>query len=203
MAERRLIFNTKGFQLGYIEGNAVFDLSGRRRCSYTGATGNLGDFDSGKILGHISLDGTFVGASWLSEDLFGKPIGEAHPDRLVKVQGPHSRKVRGAHSRKVQGANTRVERTTTQRPEDLPTKKTPQLAESAAHAETLSKSGGDPEPGLSVADQVSDPPHALPSVSDREDTDGTPGSTTPSPAESEMLSRAIGMIRSALVKKES
>ena len=97
MAERRLIFNAKGFQLGYIEGNAVFDLSGRRRCSYTGATGNLGDFDSGKILGHISLDGTFVGASWLSEDLFGKPRGEAHPDRLVKVQGPHSRKVRGAY----------------------------------------------------------------------------------------------------------
>jgi hypothetical protein len=45
MAERRLIFNAKGFQLGYVEGNAVFDLNGRRRCSYTGATGNLGDFD--------------------------------------------------------------------------------------------------------------------------------------------------------------
>ena len=200
MAERRLIFNTKGFQLGYIEGNAVFDLSGRRRCSYTGATGNLGDFDSGKILGHISLNGTFVGASWLAEDLFGKPRGEAHPDRLVKVQGPHSRK----DSRKVQGANTRVERATTQRPEDLPTKTTPQLADPAAQAETLSKSGGDPEPGLSAPDQVSDQLRALPSVPDREDTHETPpGSTTPSPAESEMLSRAIGMIRSALVKKES
>ena len=200
MAERRLIFNTKGFQLGYIEGNAVFDLSGRRRCSYTGATGNLGDFDSGKILGHISLDGTFVGASWLSEDLFGKPRGEAHPDRLVKVQGAHNRKVRGAHSR---SAEIRVERATTQRPEDLPTKTTPQLADPPGHAETLSKSGGDPEPGLSAADQVSDQPQALPSVPDREDTQGTPGSMTPSPAESEMLSRAIGMIRSALVKKES
>jgi hypothetical protein len=195
MAERRLIFNTKGFQLGYIEGNAVFDLSGRRRCSYTAATGNLGDFDSGKILGHISLDGTFVGASWLSEDLFGKPRGEAHPDRLVKVQGPHSRKGRGA--------NTRVERATTQRPEDLPTKTTPHLADPAGHAETLSKSGGDPEPGLSATDQVSDQLQTLPSVPDREDPLGTLDSTTPSPAESEMLSRAIGMIRSALVKKES
>jgi hypothetical protein len=144
MAERRLIFNAKGFQLGYVEGNAVFDLNGRRRCSYTGATGNLGDFDSGKILGHISLDGTFVGASWLSDDLFGKPRGEARPDRLVKVQG--------AHNRKVQRARSRVERAPTQRPEDL---------------------------------------------------QGTPGSMTPSPAESEMLSRAIGMIRSALVKRES
>jgi len=90
MAERRLIFNAKGFQLGYIEGDAAFDLSGRRRCSYTGATGNLGDFDSGKILGHISLDGTFVGASWLSDDLFGKPKGEARPDRFVKARGAHS-----------------------------------------------------------------------------------------------------------------
>jgi hypothetical protein len=114
MAERRLIFNAKGFQLGYIEGDAVCDLTGRQRCSYTGATGNLGDLDSGRILGHISLNGTFVGASWLAEDLFGKPRGEAHPDRLVKVQG--------AHRRKVQGARRRVERATTQRPEDLPTK---------------------------------------------------------------------------------
>ena len=196
MAERRLIFNAKGFQLGYIEGDAAFDLSGRRRCSYTGATGNLGDFDSGKILGHISLNGTFVGASWLAEDLFGKPRGEAHPDRLVKVQGPHSRKVRGAHRR--------VERAPTQRPEDLPTKTAPQLADPPGHAETLSKSGGDPEPGLSAPDQVSDQLRALPSVPDRKDTHETPpGSTTPSPAESETLSRAIGMIRSALVKKES
>ena len=99
MAERRLIFNAKGFQLGYVEGDAAFDQSGRRRCSYTAATGNLGDFDSGKILGHISLNGTFVGASWLADDLFGKPRGEAHPDRLVKVQGAHNRKVRGARRR--------------------------------------------------------------------------------------------------------
>jgi hypothetical protein len=191
MAERRLIFNAKGFQLGYVEGNAVFDLNGRRRCSYTGATGNLGDFDSGKILGHISLDGTFVGASWLSDDLFGKPRGEPRPDRLVKA--------RSAHNRKVQGARSRVE----ERPEDLPTKTAPQLADPPGHADTFSKSGGDPEPGLSAADQASDQLRALPSVPHGEDTQGTPGSMTPSPAESETLSRAIGMIRSALVKRES
>ena len=96
----------------------------------------------------------------------------------------------------------RVERAPTQRPEDLPTKTAPQLADPPGHAETLSKSGGDPEPGLSAADQVSDQPQALPSVPHGEDTHGTPGSMTPSPAESEMLSRAIGMIRSALVKKK-
>jgi hypothetical protein len=195
MAERRLIFNAKGFQLGYIEGDAAFDLSGRRRCSYTGATGNLGDFDSGKILGHISLDGTFVGASWLSDDLFGKPKGEARPDRFVKA--------RGAHNRKVQGARNRVARATTQRPENSWTETAPQLADPPGHAETLSKSGGDPERGLSAADQASDQPQALPSVPHGEDPQGTPGSITPSPAESEMLSRAIGMIRSALVKRES
>jgi hypothetical protein len=156
---------------------------------------NLGDFDSGKILGHISLDGTFVGASWLSDDLFGKPRGEARPDRLVKAQG--------AHNRKVQEARSRVARAPTQRSEDLRTKTAPQLADPPGHAETLSKSGGDPEPGLSAADQVSDQPQALPSVPDQEDIQGTPGSMTPSPAESEMLSRAIGMIRSALVKRES
>ena len=194
MAERRLIFNAKGFQLGYLEGDAAFDLSGRRRCSYTGATGNLGDFDSGKILGHISLDGTFVGASWLSDDLFGKCRGEARPDRLVKAQG--------AHNRKVHGARSRVDRTHTQRPEDLRTETARQLADPAGHAETLSKSGGEPEPGLSAADQVSDQLHALPSAPDREDTQGTRG-LIPSPAESETLSRAIGMIRSALVKRQS
>jgi hypothetical protein len=195
MAERRLIFNAKGFQLGYVEGDAVFDLNGSRRCSYTGATGNLGDFDSGKILGHISLDGTFVGASWLSDDLFGKPNREARPDRLVKAQG--------AHNRQVQGARNRVARATTQRPENSWTETAPQLADPPGHAETFSESGGDPEPGLSVAAQVSDQPQALPSIPNGEDTQGTPGSMPPSPAESEMLSRAIGMIRSALVKRES
>lgn len=187
MAERRLIFNAKGFQLGYLEGNAVFDLSGRQRCNYTGATGNLGDLDSGKILGHISLDGTFVGASWVSDDLFGKPRGEARPDRLVKVQGAHNR----------------VERAVTRKPEDLPTETAPQLADPPGHAETLSKSGGDSQSGLSAADQASNQLHALPSAPDREDIHGTLGSTIPSPAESEMLSRAIGMIRSALVKEQS
>jgi len=41
MVERTPIFNAKGFQLGYIEGNAVFDFNGTQRCSYARATGNL------------------------------------------------------------------------------------------------------------------------------------------------------------------
>jgi hypothetical protein len=129
----------------------------------------------------------------------GRPVWKtkrgSSPDRLVKAQGPHNRKV--------QGARSRLARAPTQRSEDLRTKTAPQLADPPGHAETLSKSGGDPEPGLSAADQASDQPQALPSVPHGEDPRGTPGSITPSPAESEMLSRAIGMIRSALVKRES
>lgn len=119
----------------------------------------------------------------ISNDLFGKPRGEARPDRLVKVQGAHNR----------------VERAVTRKPEDLPTETAPQLADPPGH--TLSKSGGDSQPGLSAADQASNQLHALPSAPNREDIHG--GSTTPSPVESEMLSRAIGMIRSALVKEQS
>ena len=47
MLGRTLIFDTKGLQLGYIEGTRL-DLSGTQRCSYTGATGNLGDLNNGK-----------------------------------------------------------------------------------------------------------------------------------------------------------
>jgi hypothetical protein len=83
MAERSPIFSTKGDrpQIGYIEGNEAFDLFGRQRCSYSAATGNLCDFDSGKIVGHVSLEGNFVGASWIADELFGqRHDGEADAD---------------------------------------------------------------------------------------------------------------------------
>jgi hypothetical protein len=74
MAERRPIFVNKGSlpQIGYIEDNEAFDLSGRRRCSYNAESGNLCDFDTGKIVGHVSLAGFFVGASWIADELFGQ-----------------------------------------------------------------------------------------------------------------------------------
>ena len=31
--------------------------------------------NSGRIVGHVSLDGNFVGASWLAEELFGQRQG--------------------------------------------------------------------------------------------------------------------------------
>jgi hypothetical protein len=87
MSDRTLIFNAKGAQVGYIEGSRAFDLRGRERCNYARATGNLYDLKSEKIVGYISLNGTFVGLTWISEELFGKPSGEVHPDRaLAKKQ---------------------------------------------------------------------------------------------------------------------
>jgi hypothetical protein len=82
MSDRSLIFNAKGVQIGYIEADRAFDLTGRERCKYARATRNLSDLNSEKIVGHVSLDGTFAGLSWIAEELFGKPSGEVHP-------GPH------------------------------------------------------------------------------------------------------------------
>ena len=61
MSDRSLIFNAKGTQIGYVEGSRAFDLSGRERCNYARKTGNLTDLTGEKIVGYISLDGTFVG----------------------------------------------------------------------------------------------------------------------------------------------
>jgi hypothetical protein len=74
MADHKPIFRTKGgrAQIGYIEKDEAFDLSGRRRCNYNGVTGNLHDLKTDKIVGHVSLAGNFVGASWLADELFGQ-----------------------------------------------------------------------------------------------------------------------------------
>jgi hypothetical protein len=75
MSDRTLIFNAKGAQIGYIEADRALDLTGRERCKYARATGNLSDLNDEKIVGHVSLDGTFVGLCWISDELFGKPSG--------------------------------------------------------------------------------------------------------------------------------
>ena len=48
MAERSPIFSTKGEQIGYVQGNAAFDLFDRHRCGYDAATGNLSDSNNWK-----------------------------------------------------------------------------------------------------------------------------------------------------------
>jgi hypothetical protein len=80
MAERKPIFLHKRSrpQIGYIEGDEVFDLSGNRRCIYNAANGNLSDFDTGKLVGHISLQGFFVGTSWIADELFGQHAPAKH-----------------------------------------------------------------------------------------------------------------------------
>jgi hypothetical protein len=91
MSDRSLIFNAKGVQIGYIEADRAFDLTGRERCKYARATRNLSDLNSEKIVGHVSLDGTFAGLSWIAEELFGKPSGEVHPGRTIRKQRPRYR----------------------------------------------------------------------------------------------------------------
>ena len=83
MSDRSLIFNAKGAQIGYIEGERAFDLTGRECCRYARATGNLSELNSEKIVGYVSLDGAFAGLSWISDELFGKPSGD--------LSGPHCR----------------------------------------------------------------------------------------------------------------
>jgi hypothetical protein len=86
MSDRGLIFNAKGAQIGYIEADRAFDLTGRERCKYARATGNLFELNGEKIIGHVSLDGTFVGLTWISDELFGKPSNEVHPGIVVRKQ---------------------------------------------------------------------------------------------------------------------
>src|SRR3984957_2145007 len=71
MGECSPIFGKGSTQIGYIAGGEAFDLSGRKRCNYSKETGNLFD-DSRKTVGHISLAGKFIGASWIADEFFPK-----------------------------------------------------------------------------------------------------------------------------------
>jgi hypothetical protein len=74
MADRTPIFSTKvGTQIGYVENGGAFDLSGRRRCNYNAATGNLSDPVTEKIVGYVSWDGNFVVPSRIAAELFEQP----------------------------------------------------------------------------------------------------------------------------------
>jgi hypothetical protein len=103
-------------------------------------TGNLCDSNSEKVIGHVSLDGTFVGASWLSDELFGKPSGEADADRS------RARTHRARH---------RPKQASVQRPNNLP----PRTAVSKEPEKPLAHSqpsSGDPQAGLNTSEKVSD-----------------------------------------------
>jgi hypothetical protein len=77
--------------IGYFDGEGAYDLSGRLRCRYNEVTGNLSDPETGKIVGHISLEGRFVGLSWLAAELFPSPTMDlvqaaSSSDQPVEVQ---------------------------------------------------------------------------------------------------------------------
>jgi hypothetical protein len=85
MADRRPLFSTKGgTQIGYVENGGAFDLSGRRRCDYNAATGNLSDPDTEKIVAYVSKEGSFVVPSRIAAELFEQPgDGEASTPSLT------------------------------------------------------------------------------------------------------------------------
>ena len=187
MAERRLIYNAKGVQLGYLEGDVAFDLSGRQRCNYNGASGNLFDSSSERAIGHISLDGTFVGPSWISDDLFGKPTGEGYATRPV-----------GTH-----GANRPRTRASAKRSDALPASPKPEqpVDNPAPDARSEFQSDNEGETDLSSS-EVSDQELTEPLGPGGDAVPEPPESTSSSPPANELLSRAIGMIRDALAKEQ-
>jgi hypothetical protein len=85
MADRIPIFGAKAAkcQIGYVENGGAFDLSGRRRCNYDAATGNLSDPVTEKIVGYVSFAGNFVVPSRIAAELFEQP-GDS------EVSTPHS-----------------------------------------------------------------------------------------------------------------
>jgi hypothetical protein len=97
MAERSPIFSTKGEQIGYIQGNAAFDLFDKHRCGYDAATGNLSDSTTGKIIAYVSWVKKFVVPSRMAAELFGQS-GEAHADlsNMVELPSPSSEDSRPA-----------------------------------------------------------------------------------------------------------
>jgi len=94
MVERSPIYSAKhrSLKIGYIEGGEAFDLSGNKRCNYNPKTGNLLEFDSEKVIGHVSLANFFVGSSWIADELF--PQFDTNESPLT----PASKVAAGGHS---------------------------------------------------------------------------------------------------------
>jgi hypothetical protein len=188
MSDRSLIFNAKGAQIGYTEGDRAFDLTGRERCNYAPATGNLSELNGKKIVGYVSLDGTFVGLSWMSDELFGKPSAEVHPDRTLArkprlLLRPNKAKVQRPEKSGVKEPGLTLQTATAPHPENL-----------AEHSPTAFKAVGDPGRGSNTSKIVVDEVPLL------EGEVGRPDSSNSSSTENELFGRAIGMIRSALEK---
>ena len=92
MADRTPIFGTKAAksQIGYIENGGAFDLSGRRRCNYNAATGNLSDPVTEKLVGYVSLDGNFVIPARIAAELFEQPGDSEASTPSSTAEGEHA-----------------------------------------------------------------------------------------------------------------
>ena len=51
-------------------------------------TGNLSDLGTQKVVGHVSLEGRFVGLSWVAAELFPAPAMESLP--IVSSSDQHA-----------------------------------------------------------------------------------------------------------------
>jgi hypothetical protein len=187
MPDRSLIFNAKGLQIGYVEDNRAFDLAGRERGKYARATSTLTDLHGKKIVGYISLDGTFVGLSWVSDELFGRPTGEVHPDSALARKQRLQQRPKKVNMQQPQKSNVKE-------PKDVapPIAAVPLPGSPVDHSPST-ESGEDLET-VSIASEVADQAP----VPYRELTVSPQDSTKSFSTQDELVDRAIGMIRSAL-----
>ena len=100
MAARTPIFSTKAAKpqdIGYIENGGAFDLSGRRRCHYDAATGNLSDLVTAKLIGYVSLNGNFVVPSRIVAELFEQPDdSQASPSSIAEGEDAQEHSTKSA-----------------------------------------------------------------------------------------------------------
>ena len=105
MSERSPIFSAKleGEPIGYVEGSKAFDKFGHLRCCYDALSGNLSDLGNGKIVGHVSLEGKFVGLSWQADKLF--PKFDSNPlDGTAETAGVDNKEPKSPASRALNSA---------------------------------------------------------------------------------------------------
>ena len=72
-----------GEKIGYIEGDHAFDLFARPCATYDCDTGLLRNPNTQAIVGYVTLQGSFVGSSWLAQELF--PKAQTAPSREPSV----------------------------------------------------------------------------------------------------------------------
>ena len=136
------------------------------------------------------MDGTFVGLSWISDELSGKPRDEVHPNRiLARKQRPDLR---------LKKANFQLpEKFGVKKPKDVSprTATAPQAENLVEHSSAASKSGGDTETGSNISKKISDQVPLLRGKLAVGTADPSQSST-----DDELFGRAIDMIRSGLEK---